>query len=290
LETVRTERRLEPLLEHRLTLAGYKTRALELEGEGTPYLFFHGFSDSADTWRIALDLLAKNGRRAIAFDLPGFGAASPLTHDPVLPQLDRFAAAANEYVGPDAVVVGNSLGGCMAMRLAEHQDNGLGGVVALSPAGLAMARWIDMLEAAPLLRPLLALPSPVSGPLVRTVVGRIYQQLALAHPGRVDPNVVSQFTAHFKGRQTLVEYIAIGRKLRSELRNPFQLDSICCPVLLVFGTRDRLVPPTGAERVLEAVSAARLELLEGCGHCPQIEAADRLVELLLEFPDGSGNV
>jgi pimeloyl-ACP methyl ester carboxylesterase len=286
---VATKNRLEPLLEHRLTLAGYRTRALEPEGEGPPYLFFHGFSDSADTWRIALDQLARNGRGAVAFDLPGFGRADPLTDEPVLSQLDRFGEAALHYAGGGAVVVGNSLGGCMAIRLAEQSNNGLGGVVALSPAGLDMSRWIDMIEGAALLRPLLALPSPVSGLLVRTVIGRLYQQLAIANPGSVDRNVVSQFTAHFKGRQTVVDYIAIGRRLRSELRDPFRLDAIACPVLLVFGTRDRLVLPTGAERVLEEVSAARLELLEGCGHCPQIEAADRLVELLLEFPGDSAD-
>jgi pimeloyl-ACP methyl ester carboxylesterase len=281
---VRAERPIEPLLEHRLKLASHKTRALELEGEGPPFLFFHGFSDSADTWRLALDLLARSGRRAVAFDLPGFGGADPLSREPILPQLDRFAAAALEYAGGEAIVVGNSLGACMAMRLAEEADGSLGGVVALSPAGLDMARWIDMLEAAPLLRPLLALPSPVSKLLVRSVVGRLYQQLALADPARVDPNIATQYTAHFRGRETVRYYISIGRRLRSELRDPFRLTAIDCPLLLVFGTSDRLVPQTGAERVLSEVAAARIELLEGCGHCPQIEAVERLVELLLEFP------
>ena len=274
---------MEPLLEHGMSIGGYRTRALELDGDGAPYLLLHGFSDSADTWRLVLDRLARDGRRALALDLPGFGAADPLDAQAVLPQLDRFAAAALEHTGEGTVLVGNSLGGCVGMRLAEHAGEQLGGVVALAPAGLDMSRWIDLLEASPLLRPLLAFPSPVSRAVVRSVVGLTYQQLALANPGTVDANVVAQFTSHFQGRETVTQYLSVARRLRAELRDPFNLDRIGCPLLLVFGRRDRLVRATGAERVLAAVPASRFELIDDCGHCPQIEALDRLVELLEEF-------
>ena len=52
---------MQPLFEHRLYLAGYQTRALELEGDGPPLLLLHGYSDSADTWRILMDRLAREG-------------------------------------------------------------------------------------------------------------------------------------------------------------------------------------------------------------------------------------
>src|SRR5215211_6063396 len=103
---------MQPLFEHRLELAGYRTRALELEGEGPPLLLLHGFADSADTWRIVLDRLARAGRRALALDLPGYGAASPLKGGAILPQLDSFARAGVEHMGEKgAIVAGNSLGG-----------------------------------------------------------------------------------------------------------------------------------------------------------------------------------
>ena len=59
-------------------------------------------------------------------------------------------------------------------------------------------------------------------------------------------------------------------------------------MLLVWGDRDRLVFHRGAERVLDVVPDSRLELLSGIGHCPQVEAPDRLTELLLEFSSGAG--
>ena len=55
-------------------------------------------------------------------------------------------------------------------------------------------------------------------------------------------------------------------------------------MLLVWGENDLLVFQTGAEDVLEAAPEARLELIEDCGHCPQLECPDRIVELLLGFP------
>jgi pimeloyl-ACP methyl ester carboxylesterase len=54
-------------------------------------------------------------------------------------------------------------------------------------------------------------------------------------------------------------------------------------VLLVWGTRDRMVPHTGARVVLDALPATRVELIEGCGRSPQLEATEQLLELLLEF-------
>jgi pimeloyl-ACP methyl ester carboxylesterase len=70
-----------------------------------------------------------------------------------------------------------------------------------------------------------------------------------------------------------------------ELHEPFDLERIECPVLLVWGTEDLLVFQKGAERVVEVVEDARIELLEGCGHCPQVEVPERLAELLLEFAE-----
>ena len=85
---------MQPLMEYRLAPGGHETRVLELEGDGPALVMFHGYADSADTWRHVLARLARRGHRALAFDLPGFGTADELTPDAILPQLDAFAAAA----------------------------------------------------------------------------------------------------------------------------------------------------------------------------------------------------
>lgn len=278
---------MQPLFEHRLELAGYRTRALELEGDGPPLLLLHGYADSADTWRLVLDRLARRNRRAVALDMPGFGAAGRLDErEPILPQLDRFATAAVETFAPDggAVICGNSLGGCVALRLAEHAaDHGLAGVVPVAPAGLEMARWFGVIHRDPILRALLAAPVPIPTPVLHAAVGGIYKRLAFHRPGEIDAGVARGFASHFKDRATTARVLGTARRLLPELQTCLHPKRIDCPVLLVWGTRDVMVFRTGAERVLHTNADARLVALDDCGHCPQIEAPDRLLELLLDF-------
>lgn len=277
---------MQPLFEHGLTFSGFSTRVLELEGEGPPLVLFHGFSDSADTWRATMAQLGRRDRRAVAVDLPGFAKASQLKPGKVLPQLDRFAEAVVRYAAPDggAVVVGNSLGGCVALRLAEREELGLAGIVPVAPAGLDMARWLRIIEAHPLIQGVLKSPVPVPEAVLRTAVAEVYKRVAFHRPGSVDRKAIRSFTSHFADPRDVARYLATGRSLLPELANPFELDRIACPVLVVWGERDRMVMSKGAQRVLDAVPGARLELLDECGHCPQVECAERFAELLLDFP------
>jgi pimeloyl-ACP methyl ester carboxylesterase len=277
---------IQPLFEHRMKLAGFRTRVLELEGDGVPVLFFHGYADSADTWRLCLAELARRGRRAIAVDLPGFGAADRLRSQPILAQLDAFAGAAADYLAGKSdpvLAVGNSLGGCVALRLAERRSDRLSGVVAVSPAGLQMSRLLHLVERDPLLRTLLALPSPVPRAVLEGAVARLYRSLAFAHPQAIDRAIVKAFTAHHRDRATVAGYLATAHRLLPELRDPYRLHRISTAVLVVWGDRDRLVFHRGAQRILDEVPGARLELMPGIGHCPQVEAPDRFTQLLLDF-------
>lgn len=276
----------QPLIEHRLHLAGYQTRALELEGDGPPVLLLHGFSDSADTWRLTLDRLARAGRRALAVDLPGFGAAEELGPGLMLPQYDAFAAAAVRRLGEDdggVVLCGNSLGAVVALRAAEQEGLPVAGVVAVAPAGLDMPRWFSIIERDRVVRTLLRTPLPVAGWAVRAAVGAVYRQLAFAHPGAAAREVVQAFTAHHATRERVRNLLNTGRRLLPELRDPFHFAAVRAPVLLVWGDRDRMVSHTGSERVVAALPDTAYELIAGCGHCPQLEEPDRFVELLLDF-------
>jgi pimeloyl-ACP methyl ester carboxylesterase len=97
---------------------------------------------------------------------------------------------------------------------------------------------------------------------------------------------VSAFCGHFADRATVARFLATGRALMPELRDPFELERIACPVLVVWGRSDRMVYARGARRVIDALPGARVELIDGCGHCPQLEAPERFARLLLDFaPD-----
>ncbi|HEY6761638.1 MAG TPA: alpha/beta hydrolase [Baekduia sp.] len=82
----------------------------------------------------------------------------------------------------------------------------------------------------------------------------------------------------------MAQMLANGRRLLPELRlDAFALDAITVPVLLIWGERDRMVANAGARHVLDALPAATLVLLDGVGHCPQVEDPERFVATLEEF-------
>jgi pimeloyl-ACP methyl ester carboxylesterase len=274
------------LFEHRLSIAGFETRALELDGEGPLLLLLHGWCDSADTWRPLFDRLRRQGRRAVALDLPGYGTATHLSEaEPVLPQLDRFLRSALVRLGEEGEVllVGNSLGGCAALRAAESPDLPIAGVLPIAPAGLDMAGWFLVVESERLVRLLLASPVPLPSRIVRSAVGQVYRQVAFARPFGADPRAISSFASHVASSADVARILASGRRLRTELADPFDFSRVSCPVLVVWGDSDRMVFSSGADRILREIPGARLEVIEECGHCPQIEATGRLAALLDEF-------
>jgi pimeloyl-ACP methyl ester carboxylesterase len=258
---------------------------LEVDGAGPAFVFLHGFSDSADTWRESLRRTAEAGARAVAVDLPGFGTAAPLLPGAILPQLTRFASAAVERAAPEggAVVVGNSLGGWVALSLAREQDLGLGGVAALAPAGLHVPAWTVLVDRDPIVRALLRLPLPLPTTVIRRAIGNVYSRLAFYDRSAIDPSVITTYSGHVSTKAVLTRIHDTLQHLLPELRRPLPVDGISCPVLLVWGSHDALITLDGAQRVLDAAPAGRLVTIDECGHCPQLEAPERLAELLMDF-------
>ena len=232
--------------------------------------------DNADTWLEVLDLLAERNRPAIAYDQPGFGVAPPLdpAHE-VLDQLVDFAGRtvlrAAEQAKRPVVVAGNSLGGWTALRLAEHADLPIAGVVAIGPAGIRMAPLFFAVDRIPAVSRLISLPAPVPEGVVRGVAGRIYRQLAFGDPAAIEQSIVNRFTRFTVDRSVIRTRIDYAKQLRPELVDPFDSDSINVPVTVLWGDRDRLCVPAGAADLKRMLPHAEIEMLPDIGHCPQIE-------------------
>jgi pimeloyl-ACP methyl ester carboxylesterase len=280
---------MEPLFEHRLELAGYETRVLELEGGGPPLLLLHGYADSADTWRRMLVELAKANRRALAIDLPGFGEAGRLDRSrPIVEQLEAVAADAVRKLaaehGADVYVAGNSLGGLTSLRLAMRDDLPLAGVVAIGPAGFDHPVWFTLIRTQPAIRFLLASPVPVPQGVLRALLGQVYRQLAFAHPRAMEADVVDAFTSHYSSQRDLRRLLGTGSTLMPEIAGgrAFDLSRIDVPVTLIWGDRDRMVSHKGARHLIDALPGMRYELLAGVGHCPQVEVPERCTQILRE--------
>jgi pimeloyl-ACP methyl ester carboxylesterase len=271
----------------RLELDGVATRMIRTRGHGAPAVLLHGWLDNAETWLAVLERLAALDRAAIAYDQPGFGVAPPLGPGNVLDQLADFAEEAvlqaAERTGRKVVVVGNSLGGWVALRLAERQDLPIAGIVPIGPAGIRMAPLFFTADRIPAVSQIIGMPAPVPPAVTRRVVGRLYRALAFGDPARIDEAVVDRFTRYNGERSVIRERINYAKRIRADLDNPFDAEAIKVPVTVIWGDRDRLCIPAGAKTLAKMLPHAKMVILEGVGHTPQVEAPDTVVEAIEEL-------
>ena len=271
----------------RLELDGVATRMIRTRGHGAPAVLLHGWLDNAETWLLVLERLAALDRAAIAYDQPGFGVAPPLGPGNVLDQLADFAeeavVQAAERSGRKVVVVGNSLGGWVALRLAERRDLPIAGVVPVGPAGIRMAPLFFTADRIPAVSQIIGLPAPVPPAVTRRVVGRLYRALAFGDPASVDQSVVDRFTQFNVERSVIRQRIDYAKRIRADLENPFDADAIEVPVTVIWGDRDRLCVPAGARTLAGMLPHAKIVMLKGIGHTPQVEAPEVVIEAIEEL-------
>ena len=272
-------------------LAGVSTRVFEVDGDGPALVLLHGFSDSADTWRPLLRRLAQAERRAVAIDLPGFGAADEAHAGDVLPQFESVvnaaAVLASGEAGQRVVLVGNSMGGMISLYVANKHTCELAGIMPVCTAGLHHPAWIHVI-ATPGARAVL--PAIAARPfqgLTREVIGRLGVTVRSDDVAAHLPRYVGHLTPRRVAHQ-----LSIVRRLLDEQDYPLELGSIECPTMFVWGDHDRAaVWHCNSERLLEVASRVRHaanEVIVGCGHAPQLETPTKLMELIESFSPMTG--
>ena len=228
-------------------------------GSGPTLVLLHGANDQAGAWARVAARLAQS-RRLVVLDLPGHGESGPkdgpLSAGDLLRGVEQVVAA--EAGHGRATLLGNSLGGYLAMLCAFRQPERVRQVILLNGAAIhsdpgvainLLPRTRQEARAA-----LEALTDPASPPapgfllddLVRRGAGSPLARLLEAPE---DPH----------------------------LRLDERLGEMATPVTLVWGESDRLLPVAYAEEVRSRLTAARLEILPHCGHVPQRECPELAV-------------
>ncbi|MDX6275436.1 MAG: hypothetical protein QOJ92_2646, partial [Frankiales bacterium] len=250
-----------------------------------PVLMLHGLGATSAS---LLPLVTALGRdhRVIAPDLPGHGATDAPNWKYTPAEMARWASSlCDELAVRSAVVVGNSLGGRVALELALLDPQRVSGLALLCPSP-AFRRLRHLVPAARLLSPSLA-RVPLPPPPHEAVVGAI--KLMFAEPGRLPRawydagadefrRVISQ-PRHRRAffaclRQVYVEE-AFGSRGFWE-----RLPSVTAPALFVWGQRDRLVPAGFSRHVSTALPNSRSVVLEDCGHVPPFECPEQTEALV----------
>uniref|UniRef100_A0ACD5XPL4 Uncharacterized protein n=1 Tax=Avena sativa TaxID=4498 RepID=A0ACD5XPL4_AVESA len=107
-------------------------------------------------------------------------------------------------------------------------------------------------------------------------------------PSKVTDHVVQGYTKPLRSRgweKALLEYIIsmITDTPKSKVPASKRLSEISCPVLVVTGDTDRLVPASNAERLARAIPGATFEVIKNCGHLPQEERAEEFLSVVEQF-------
>lgn len=258
-------------------------------GAGAPLVLLHGITDTWRTWELVLPALERH-HDVLAPTLPGHLGGPPLGGDAGVGALTGALERMMDAAGMEtAHIAGNSLGGYLALRLAARGR--ARSVVALAPAGgwargdAAAHRTLDGILA---MRAGARAAAPHAGRLASTPQGRAAATRMVAEDGAELPaGLVAHMIAGAAGCAGLPALDAVAR------RDGWSLDAarVDCPVRVVWGTADRLLPwPSAALRYRdEWLPHADWVELEGVGHAPQLDAPLVTSQLILGItaPRGS---
>lgn len=247
--------------------AGYRLRYSKMGDADETVILIHGFGGDAERWLFTQQPLAVKAS-VYALDLPGHGASTKVIAD------GSVAALAGVVIGfMDALaitrarLIGHSLGGAIAIQAAIDHSDRVESLALIAPAGLGAeinAAYINGFITAesrkqmkPLLQQLVADPSLINRALINDMlqfkrIDGVTQALSVIAAGFQDGAV-----------QTV--------NLRDGLAG------LSMPVTVIWGSEDKIIPPSHAEGLPEKIE---VEILNGFGHLVQLEAASEVNHLL----------
>ena len=253
--------------------------AYDRAGSGPPLVLVHGIGSRRGVWKPVVPLLAA-ARDVLAVDLPGFGE-SPVLPDGEKPTVEALARALVAWWADLGLerphVAGNSLGGGIALELARM------GVVASATALSPIGFW-----------------SPAEARYGRAMlrvthfsstgrVGELMKQVVRSPLGRqATIGLMYGRPAKRDADEAVEDLVQLARAPGWEATLPISReyvfrdgDELAVPVMIGWGTRDRLLIPRQAERARALLPRARHVPLPRCGHIPMSDDPEGVAALLL---------
>jgi pimeloyl-ACP methyl ester carboxylesterase len=242
------------LSRHSISVDGYLT-SYQVGGAGEPVVLVHGLAGSGRWWRRNVSVLTDTYRTYVV-DLPRFGSM----HGRGRFVLAEAAAWLLEWMSRvglhSAHLIGHSMGGIIAIRLAAQRPDAVRRLVLIAPAGIPSARSLAA-HTLPLLR-----------------VARH------SKPGLLS---LLAYDAVRAGPRTL--WRAAQEIVSEDVRE--DLAAIRSPTLVVMGEHDSLVPPAAGRVLQESIADARLLVLKDAGHVVMFDQPDAFNNALLPFLAGT---
>lgn len=241
-------------------------------------LLLHGILVSSWAWRYNLEPLSQHFR-VIALCQKGFGWSGKQDRDYTIGALSSFVRDFLDHMKIDrAHLVGNSLGGSVALWLTLDEPDRIGRLVLIDPAAVPLG-YVDRF---------LGLQGPWFAPLYRAVgrpaVFRLLLRTLAYRNIPVDASYMQWFMAPLRMKGALSAAAHVSRTLNRGLVEMFpRLPTIQHPVQLVWGQHDRIVPLKAGLILNRVLPTSRLEVFAHCGHCAMEEDPARFNRLVVDF-------
>jgi cation diffusion facilitator CzcD-associated flavoprotein CzcO/pimeloyl-ACP methyl ester carboxylesterase len=267
-----------------LTVAGRRLR-YRMTGTGDPVLLLHGIGQSLDDWSEQHERLAAR-HTVYSVDLPGFAYSDRVPGPATLAKLAGALPAFLDALGvhEPLPVMGNSLGGAVAMKFAADYPDRVSALVLADSAGFGqeVALVLRLLTVWPL-GALLMRPGRSAS---RRTVQSIFYDKELVTGARVDQAfALSRRASH---RRTVLDVArnlgtvsGIRAEWRKELVDALALSDL--PILVVWGDHDHVLPFSHLEAATTALPRAESHVFSKTGHMPQIERPGEFATVVEEF-------
>lgn len=252
---------------------GRRTR-YAVSGDGTALVLLHGLGRSIEDWFPAQELL-RDTSRTYSVDLPGFGESERLGSRTDLPSLAAAVAGFLDAVGEcgPVRVAGNSLGGAVALQFAADFPERVSALILVDSAGFGREVTLGLrVLAVPGFGRLLLRPSRLTAPIRARSV---FSDHSLATPELIDLQYRLASRPH--AADVFLEACrAVGdwRGVRLDWARGLtgRVASLDIPMLVVWGGRDRILPPRHVEAARQAFPRAEVHVFDRAGHLPQLES------------------
>ncbi|MEV4483019.1 alpha/beta fold hydrolase [Micromonospora coxensis] len=267
-----------------VTVDGRRVRH-RVDGDGPPVVLLHGIGRSLRDFTEQHELLASRFQ-VHSVDLPGFGGSLPMAEPCTLPALGRFVGRYLDTVGVDqpAHLVGNSLGGAVAMQVAAAEPDRVASLALVNSAGFGqeVTLALRLLTLRPLGR-LLLRPSRAAA---RRVERTLFHDPSFATDERI-AYALELAGQPYTARVMLetCRHLGTFRGVRPQWRDELlaRVAERHVPTLIVWGDRDLILPAAHLDAARARLPKARTHLFTDCGHLPQVERAEEFHRMLVDF-------
>jgi pimeloyl-ACP methyl ester carboxylesterase len=268
---------------HIADIGGATTRYY-VGGAGEPLVLVHGLGGAAVNFTELAPLLARS-RRVLVPDLPGHGGSAPLPKvESLTSYAEHVAAVAEREDMLPAAVLGYSMGGVVALRLVVNRPESVRALVLVAAAGIVSRTrradiWLRLMG--------LVRPTRFMVPFRQTFAGRPrlryvpFGYWGADNPPALSPEAVLGF---LEGALSHTDTASAGRALVEDDPRP-DLDRVSCPVSLLWGARDRLVPLADGFEYARRLRAP-IRTLPATGHLLVGEQPAECASVIEQFLDG----